>query len=300
MVKRKFFLTTAVLLLLLFNAAVSESFEIVVLKSAEIRPYNEALEGFRTTCGCTVEEMLLSENHGDIGMRIRAKNPDAIFAIGIDALRNVTAIKDTPVIYTMVPRSLPDNTGQRNISGISMFISPSRQFDTILELFPKTKRIGIVYDPVRTNALVNEAVNAARTKGIEMVVRKARGAYDVPALIDDMEDRIDVFWMLPDTTVINPETVNYMLLFSFRNKVPVFTFSKKYVEMGALAALDIVPFDMGAQAGEIIRKLLDDGKVKSPVRADARKTVLTINRKVARKLGIKIRDEIMNRAENVD
>jgi len=111
-----------------------------------------------------------------------------------------------------------------------------------------------------------------------------------------MQDKIDVFWMLPDTTVINAETVNSLLLFSFQNKIPIFAFATKYVEMGALAALNIDPVDLGVQAGEIMKRLLDQkkGGIAAPVAP--RKTVLTINRKIARKLGIDISKTILEKA----
>jgi putative ABC transport system substrate-binding protein len=99
--------------------------------------------------------------------------------------------------------------------------------------------------------------------------------------------------------VINAETVKYLLLFSFQNKVPIFTFSKKYVEMGSTAGLYSEPFDIGVQAGEIARKLVAEKNPKA-VRTDARSTVLAINGKIIRKFGIKVRDDILHRAENVD
>jgi putative ABC transport system substrate-binding protein len=104
--------------------------------------------------------------------------------------------------------------------------------------------------------------------------------------------------MLPDATLVRPEVVDHLLLFSFQNKVPVFTFAKKYVEMGALAGLNIVPQDIGAQSAEISRRLRNDSS-QAPIRVNARKTVIMVNRKIANKLGVKIRDEVLKRAEDV-
>jgi len=115
-----------------------------------------------------------------------------------------------------------------------------------------------------------------------------------------MKGRIDLFWMTPDVKVVNDETARSMMLFSFANRVPVFTFSKKYVEMGAVAGIQVIPHDMGRQAGEMARRVFRENQGDGTIRVQARKTVLIINRKVARKLGLKIHDDILRMAEDVE
>lgn len=285
--------------MLLFCAAFSEAYEVVVLKSPDIAPYNEALEGFKSSCNCNVRELNLSETEGhDIVRKILKINPDVVLAIGMDSLNHAELLKDVTVVYTMVPYPELVNPARMNISGVSMRISPEKYLDTMLAVFPDAKRIGVVYDPKNMDAFIIEASQLARPKGIDLVLKKAYNSGSVPSLIDSMKEKIDILWMLPDTTVINSETINYMLLFSFQNKAPLFTFSKKYLGMGAVAALTIDPFDLGAQAGEIAKKLSAERNVKTPVRINARKTVLSVNKKVAKKMGIRIREEIINRSNN--
>ena len=61
--------------------------------------------------------------------------------------------------------------------------------------------------------------------------------------------------VLPDITVITPETIEFLLLFSLENRIPVFTFSEKYVESGALMSIIIDAFDIGCQAGEMAKAI---------------------------------------------
>jgi putative ABC transport system substrate-binding protein len=77
--------------------------------------------------------------------------------------------------------------------------------------------------------------------GFEIITREVTRPYEVSGAIENLRGKIDVFWMLPDPIVITPETFNSILLFSFQNKVPVFSFSNKYVKMGALASLSADP-----------------------------------------------------------
>jgi putative ABC transport system substrate-binding protein len=188
---------------------------------------------------------------------------------------------------------------RKNISGVSMEIPAGKFLAAIREVFPKARRVGIIYNPGQSDAFVRQALGAAQQQGITLVLHKAERSSEVPSLIDALRGKIDVFLMLPDVTVVTPETVKYLLLFSFQSKVPVFSFSDKYVEMGALAALSIVPFDIGVQAGEMARKLSNGYSNGTPYRVDARKAVLSINRTVAGKLGIRISDTVLKKAEDV-
>ena len=103
-----------------------------------------------------------------------------------------------------------------------------------------------------------------------------------------MKEKIDVFWMLPDITVITPETVEFLLLFSFKNRIPLLAFSEKYLELGAFMSTGIDPFDMGAQAGEMANKILSGRQIKNVHQVLARKVVVSTNLMIAGKLGINL------------
>lgn len=102
--------------------------------------------------------------------------------------------------------------------------------------------------------------------------------------------------MLPDLTVITPETVEFPLLFSLENKIPILTFSDKYVESGAFMSVNIDPFDIGRQAGEMAAAVSRSRGIKQARRVEARKGTISINMTVARKLGIDIDEEIIKDA----
>jgi putative ABC transport system substrate-binding protein len=102
--------------------------------------------------------------------------------------------------------------------------------------------------------------------------------------------------MLPDATVVTGDTVELLLRFSFQHAVPIFSFSKKYVEMGAVASLDVDPYDMGVQAAEILSKVA--AHHSDAIRVYARKSHLTVNKNVAAKMGLPIRDEVLKKVNN--
>jgi len=263
--------------------------EVMVVQSLSIKPYEATLEGFKSVCRCRHQRVVLSESPDrDVLKEIRRFRPPVILAIGRDALQRVKGIKRTPIVYVMVlnPRAVLSGAG--NITGVGLSVPPDRQLDALLDAVPGIRSIGLLYDPERTGYLVREARHAALRKGLSLLTRKIRAAGEAPSLIMGLKGKIDAFWMLPDITVMTPETLEFLLLFSMENKVPLLAFSEKYLELGAFMSTGIEAFDMGRQAGEIANGILS-GKSKHPIpQRHARKIVVSTNLMIAGKLGIKL------------
>jgi putative ABC transport system substrate-binding protein len=217
-----------------------------------------------------------------------------VVAIGTTAVKKVKALQGRPIVDIMEIASEIDRAMSPNISGVSMDIAPGTSIETMKEIFLGAKRVGLLYDPRNTQPFVEEAVKAAHRAGVELTAKQVGDPSEIPAAVGDMQGKVDLLWMLPDPTVAADETVDYLLRFSIEHTIPIFTFSKKYVKMGAVASLDMDPYDMGVQASEIANRAARGGR--NSVRVYARTARLWINAKVAKKMGLKIRDEILMKA----
>ncbi|MHB8882873.1 MAG: ABC transporter substrate-binding protein [Thermodesulfovibrionales bacterium] len=292
--------TAAVLLIVLIGTTTALAYQVVVVKSADIAPYNEAIGGFKKTCGCSISEISLSDTDPrELRREVLGSQSSLIFAVGLDALTQTLAIRDMPLVYAMVPRPQVPGPSERFIAGVSMSIVPDKYLSTIQELFPAVKRIGVVYDPKNMEQFVREADSIAHKKGLELVKRRVTQLSEVPSAIDGIKKNTDIILMLPDTTVVNAETFKHMLDVSYQNSLPVFTFTKKYVEMGAAAGLYAAPGDMGIQAGEIAHRFLQEKPPLSQPRADLQSGRLIVNETIIRKLGTKVNNETLRRAGHV-
>lgn len=282
----------------------AEAAKIVVLKSAEVDVYNKALEGFKST----VRESAILEYdmEGDIqkGKKFLTRlksgpRPDLILAIGIWALQVVVEeIQDIPVVFTMVLNPITV-IGQetRNITGASMNIPIEQQLTLLKKVTPQARRIGVIYNPSQTGFLVRQAERIARDHGLRLIAKAIASPKDSFAALDAMQDEIDVLWILPDLTVLTPESVQYMLLFSFRHKIPVLGLSENQARMGALLGLSFESgWDIGSQAAELANGILSGRSAELIPFTTARKTRLTVNLKTAGKLGVQIPKEILDRA----
>lgn len=283
------------LFLISFRVSAAAALDVLVVKNSRAKPYVEALQGFKSVCKAGLDELVISELNGeDVTAEVRRRNPDLIVAMGMEALSQVRKIREKPIVYLMVLR--PDSVlrGEKNITGVSMVIPPEKQLANFHKVLPRMKKIGLIYDPAKTGHMVGRAIQAAERTGIELKTLKAQNASDFPRLLNSLKGSIDAYWMLPDSTVISPQSVEYLLLFSIQNRVPILTFSEKYLKMGAFLSLEINTFKMGRQAGEMVEKILAGTDAGDIPPADAADADLTINYRVTEKMGIHCPVESMN------
>lgn len=270
--------------------------KIVAVQSVRIKLYKKTIEGFESVTGSKIKRIVISElNDANIIKKINSLRPDIILAIGMGALQAVKEIKDIPIIYMMVFNPTSIISGEKNIFGVSMSIPPEKQLNLLLNVLPHIKNIGLLYDPDRTGHIVKDAMIAAGKMNINLIAKEVQNSKDVPSELLDMGKNIDVFWMLPDLTLITPETIEFLLLFSLENKIPVLAFSYKYIELGALMSISIDPFDIGRQAGEIANAIVSGRDPEKIKKVDA-KSLISINTNIARKLEIDINNNIIKKA----
>lgn len=297
---KEIFLPCLLLILVLPSAA--RGAEIMVLQSARIPAYDDALQGLaailsqdipgqKAIQAHAVNSHVLSEAASTIHLReqIIGAQPDLLVAIGSSSLSLVKDLAGIPILYLMVP--FPEvHAGSRNITGINMNISGELQLKTLAAAVPGANSIGLLYDPERSDALVNESRAYAAQNHLNLVAVPVHKADEVPAQLDSLKGRIDWLWMVPDLTVLTPQTIDYMLLFSLENKVPIFTFAKKYLDQGAVLSVTFDPYDMGKQAGEMALKILHGTSPGDLPPERVRKVVVERNSKAAQMLGIVLRN----------
>jgi putative ABC transport system substrate-binding protein len=290
-----------IVLSILLCQSVASAAEIIAVQSISIKPYNDALRGFKSACNCNVEQFVVSEMEGeDIVKKIHKAKPEIILAIGFDALKKIKEIKEIPIVYVMILNPQSVISDEYNITGVNLYIDPEKQLYLINKVLTDARSIGLLYDPAKTGNFVKKAKLAAAAMGIKLIAKENHSSKDFPALLNGMKGEINAFWMLPDLTVVTPETVELLLLFSIENGIPVITFSDKYLKMGALISLNIDANDIGKQAWEITEKVLSGKDIKKIARTGARKADLTINSMTARKMGIIVSDEIFYNARSIN
>ncbi len=288
-------------------AAPVHSADVAVIMSADVYAYREALQGFRGTLRQQIVAEYDMEGDFDRGRKVLTEiqskiKPDLIFAVGIWALHMIARqTTEIPVVYAMVlnPPSVAGAVA-KNITGASMNVPVELTMQLFKELGPKIRRVGIIFNPAKTGYLVSQAESVAREQGLQLIAKQIQSPREAIQALDFLQGKIDMLWILPDETILAREVVQYMLLFSFRKKVPLLGLSERQARMGAVLSLSFGSSkDIGRQAGELAKGILG-GKTPSRIPyTTARQVKLTVNLKAAQKLGMEIPRSILEKADQI-
>ncbi len=288
-----------------------ETAPILVLESRHIKAYDAALSGFeeaveRRGYDPQLTRYVLNEDlHSaeQLTALARGMGARAVLALGTDAARFVKdAALDMPIVFSMV--SEPGASGLLNadgtvgapMTGACLDIPVREQFVSLLDVVPGTKRIGVVYNPDETQALVDEGRAVANSMNLGFVSQAVRSEADVPKALSELRPRIDALWLVGDRTVLNTQSLQYVFLFDFQNKLPLIGLSDHVVRMGALFAVGPDYEDIGRQSGELTARVLSGEHPEDLSYVSPRKVLLSLNLRTAEIIGIRVPDHIVRSA----
>ena len=193
---------------------------------------------------------------------LRAFRPTVVVAGGTTAtVQALSAFRDTPVIYFMVPNALDapflaTNRGSaRPAAGVASDVDPVALVAWVRCTHPRASQIAVLCGP-RTRRSVAALADAGRTHGIRIhAVPAQREAF--PEAIEKLgAQSYDGVLMIPDSDVYSADTVKRLLLWGVRQKKPVWTFTPNVVEAGAFAGiqanLDAVAEKTAALTAEVV------------------------------------------------
>jgi putative ABC transport system substrate-binding protein len=117
-------------------------------------------------------------------------------------------------------------------------------------------------------------------------------ARSVATLARALMGRVDALWLLPDSTVVTPETFPFLVQHSFEVKVPLVGFSESLCRAGALFALEVTPTEMGQRAAAAAQRLLTSGVATVEPNLGS----LCLNARAATLLGLRLPEGLRARA----
>jgi ABC-type uncharacterized transport system substrate-binding protein len=222
-----------------------------------------------------------------------ADNQALIVAVGMQALQQAISLKsEQPILGVLIPQpafeKIRSQTGNTNISAIFLDQPFSRQLRLLQKLLPETRTVGIPLGPTsrQWESALKKASKDYGLKAEFFLVEDAEGL--TPAL-QSLLERTDVLLSVPDPAVHSRDTAHTTLLTSYRYRKAVIGYSQAYVTAGALAAPHSNPSHIARQAAEIAMNFPTAGSALPPSQAPQFFSI-SVNRQVARSLGIEIPD----------
>ena len=236
---------------------------------------------------------------------IMSLSPSAIFTIGTKATYYAKGFKNIPKVFTLVVNPLAEGFCTKegkpleNKTGVLISVSPYEQFKLIKEAVPNAKRIGVVYDPNKSGNIVAQGLKDAKKLGMELIEAPVTHKSKVPEKFESLAGKIDVLWGVVDNTVYNKNSMEFVLLFSLRNKIPFFGFSEHQVKAGALMGIYCDYPNLGIQAAQIVSEILS-GKATTEIPLQSPKIVkYAISERASKIMGITLSSKLRTGADKI-
>ncbi len=193
-----------------------------------------------------------------------SKKVDLIMANATPALQAAYSATSTiPILGTSVTEygvalGIKDFSGTvgQNVSGTSDLAPLTDQADMILELFPQTKKVGLLYCSAEPNSeyQVKVVEEYLSSKGIECSRFSFSDTNDVSAVTSSAAAFSDVIYIPTDNTAATcTDTIANIVL---SKKVPIIAGEAGICSGCGIATLSISYYDLGYKTGEMAAKIL--------------------------------------------
>ncbi len=277
-------------------ASVSAATDILILQSHEGQPYQMAVTGFEsslanTKLDATYQTLTLSNNSGGDALIQLLKNyhPKLIMTLGTPATHvSLAQVKAIPIVANLVldTDKLRENT---NATGVGLNFIASQHWLWLRRILPDARHIAVLYDPGQGTTLFKALQKQAQSEGIELIQAPVTHVDDLPSLMEDLSPQLDALWAVNGASAYSAAAVRELLLYSFRNRVPLIGLSGQWVKAGALYALDWDYDDLGAQAAELAKAILIKGIAPASLPPlSPRKVRAVLNMKTAEHMKLQI------------
>jgi putative ABC transport system substrate-binding protein len=247
-------------------------------------------------------------NLQNIAQRFVSGKMDLICAIATPAAQTIAnATKDIPILGT----AITDYVGAKlvsnndcpgtNVSGTSDMNPIKEQIDLLMKICPNAKTIGTIYcsSEVNSEVQVKAMKDYAESKGLTVKIATISTVNDIQQAAQSLAGEVDAFYV-PTDNILASAMPNLVAITDAAKK-PVFCGEPNMVKVGGLATYGIDYYKLGVQTGHMAADVLQ-GKAKTatlPVEL-AKDLKVSVNKKTAELLGIKLPEDVLKDAEVVE
>jgi putative ABC transport system substrate-binding protein len=283
----------------------ADSARILVVVSQDGSAYRDALSSFRRTLerdrrSVDLRVVQLDGNAATAGQLMPATaQADLVLTLSTLATREtLRRYPTTPLVAGMI-LSAEELEGAPHATGVFLQFPIQTELEWMTRLFPSLRRVGVIYHSVEIKQRVARAERLAGESNLTIQAYQIDGPEELPDALKNLADRADVLWGVTDPVVFNPETARSLLIFSFRNQIPLIGHSTPWVKAGALYALDRDYGDIGVQCAELAEKIISGRAPSSLPPVPPRKIRYTLNRKTAEQMKLELPERAFRDAAEV-
>lgn len=189
--------------------------------------------------------------------------PKVFVALGSPATAALVEGKPSaPVVAALIPRQsferILRQSGRKasaQLTAIYLDQPLSRQLALIRAALPQARRVGVLWGP-ESKASAQQLRALADSSGLRLAEAELKADGTGFADLRHVLSASDVFLALADAAVFNSNTIQNLLLSTFRANVPMVAFSPAYVRAGAWLSLEVTPNQVGQQLAALVQDVI--------------------------------------------
>ena len=270
--------------------------QVLIVLSEDAALYKEAASAIREG----LESELAS---GKVVIRaVAASEVRSLTAVAADTLlvplgakaADAIADLDQPILAGLLSRQAYEkyfisgaSGARRPVSAIYLDQPLSRHLQLVRAVQPRAKSVGVLFGPSQV-AAQPALISAAHANGLQLTSATLKSGGELFSALQNLLPNVDVLLLLPDPMVVNRNSVQNLMLSSYRQHVPTLGYSQNLVEAGALAGVFSTPQQIGKQIAETIQSLIPGRGWDLPSPVYPKYFTVKINASVARSLEITV------------
>ena len=265
-----------------------------IVVSRKIRPYLATLDGindfFKQYKGIKTDIFFLPDftevQHSSLLNLLTDSDYSFIVAVGPEAaqfLKHDSLPSSLPrVINTMLLN--PEKILGPAPCGVFLNIPVKRQIESIKQVLPGSKKIGILYNPVHNADFLKQAIKEGQALDLEIIPLTISETNKIADVLEKNWDQIEALWFIPDATVISKTIVRHIIKEAFIHHIPAIGYNRFFYDSGAVLSFSFDYITLGSQAAALVIAHLNG----LPCRNREPFFKLITNTRVADRLGLPI------------
>ena len=256
-------------------------------------------DGVDKKIGKRSSRLVLNKNYrpADISRWLQSENIDAVITLGSRGQKaSIYVPKNMPVVLgALLSAPAPTNPHP----GLALTSDPKAMFKLLTNLDKLRKKIMVVYNPLKSQWLIDIAKRQAANIGVRLVGYKATDLKQAAIIYNEIlsGDGLDktALWLLQDRTVVDSKIVlPFILEKSWQKDMIVFSSALGHVNKGVLFAMYPDNNLHGEQLAEMLLKLRSGASSKNKI-LPSKNVQKAINSRTAEHLGINLsKSELRN------
>lgn len=232
-----------------------------------------------------------------------SENVDLAATIGTPVSQAVfaqTNEKNIPLVFIAVADPVSSKLVDGNVTGVSDAVLFEKQLESIKEILPDAKTIGVIYNTSEANASysVEKLEGMVSKYNLKLVKKGISNSSEVPLAVESIINNVDCIINPYDNTIAS--AISTVVEMALKHKVPVIGTEIEQVKLGCAFANGIDYYELGIKSGEMAAEILK-GKITAEemnyvVMDDSK---LYVNYEYLEKLGINLSKSLKKEAIDV-